>query len=66
MKWINGKPPNFDEKRIWIVMEIPSLFSEKAFSYKTAVWNRTNWSTKEVERATKWALLPLPKKEEQI
>ncbi len=63
MEWVKGQPPNFGRERVWIVAEIPSLFSEKVFSYKTFVWNGDCWNDREVIRATKWALLPLPEME---
>jgi len=39
------------------------LFSQAACSYRTFLWLGNSWSDKAVHRATKWALLPLPKKE---
>lgn len=63
MKWVKGKPPaNFDGD--WIVIEVSSLFSESK-RYITARWLGDHWSSKEVERATQWAPLELPKKEEE-
>jgi hypothetical protein len=63
MEWIKGKPPGFGEDRVWIVAEIPSLFNPKLFSYKVCIWNGNSWSSKEVERATQWTILPLPKED---
>lgn len=63
IEWKNGSPPNFGEEKVWIVAEIPSLFSQAACSYRTFVWLGNGWSDKAVHRATKWAVLPLPKKE---
>lgn len=65
MEWIKGQPPEFGEERVWIVFEVPSLFSDIALRYETAVWTGVSWSEKEVMRATKWAVLALPEKEEQ-
>lgn len=63
MEWIKGKPPGFGEDRVWIVAEIPSLFKTNICAYKTYIWNGTSWSSKEVERATQWTILPLPKED---
>ena len=63
IEWKNGSPPNFGEEKVWIVAEIPSLFSQATCSYRTFLWLGNSWSDKAVHRATKWALLPLPKKE---
>lgn len=62
MEWNEGKvPENFaDSKRVWIVAEIPSSFNKDACFYRTFVCNDGIWSDREVFRATKWALLPLP------
>jgi len=49
-------------KRVWIVAEIPSSFNKDACFYRTFVCNDGIWSDREVFRATKWALLPLPDK----
>ena len=65
MEWIKGKPPALEGYGIWVVIELPSWFSPDVVTYKTAVWWGEKWSTKEVERATRWAILPLPEKEEQ-
>ncbi len=57
MEWIKGKPPEFGDERVWIVFEVPTLFSKESVLYRTAVWLGRSWSTREVERATRWALL---------
>lgn len=61
MKWIDGTPPDMGEKdRVWIVAEIPSLFLEEAYSYKTFVWLKGGgWHDKEVLRTRRWMLIPV-------
>lgn len=64
MKWMEGKPPDNFEDLSWIVIEVPSLFNKDVKRYITARWLGTKWSDMEVNRATRWAKLELPEKEE--
>jgi hypothetical protein len=64
MRWINGKPPDSFEDLAWIIIEVPSLFSQELKRYTTVRWMGDSWSNKEVNRATRWAKLELPEKEE--
>lgn len=61
MIWIKGAPPDMGElDNVWVVVEIPSLYTKRV-AYGTALWSAGRWCTKEVSRATRWALLDLPK-----
>ena len=64
MEWNEGRvPDNFigsKSKRVWIVAEIPSKFNKDACFYRTFVCNDGIWSDREVFKAKRWALLPLP------
>lgn len=65
MEWHDGKPPDFGNIKVWILIEVPAHITHSHI-LQAVLWNRDGgYMSKEVNRALRWAVIPWEGEKEQ-